>query len=191
MQEYTYKKIKDLYKNELKELQNGQPISSYNAKLNVTYGYALDMIDISRKTKYYLDLSMNTNKNIGRITMEMYQINIKKGLTLEENKADLIKKVSAYELLVHYNFFKETQMFKVELCVEKEYLSLKLNKDKLDVYSLISECVKKDFLFGNDLKLIVDEVGGKEENAENIIAVNYERFYSEVKKMLIAPINMN
>ena len=40
------------------------------------------MIDISRKAKYYLDLSMNTNKNIGRITMEMYQINIKKGLTV-------------------------------------------------------------------------------------------------------------
>ena len=189
MQEFTYRKIKDLYKNEINKLQEGQVVSSYDSKLNITFGYALDVIELSRKTKSYLDLSMNTNKNIGRVTMEIYQINIKNGMTLEENKKDLINKISAYELLVHYTFFNDTNMFEIEFSEEMNNLSLKIGKDKLDVYFLISECINKDFLYGKDLDITIQKNNKAEESAENVIAINYSRLYDKAKDILKNKLN--
>lgn len=185
MLEYTYRKIKNDYEKYMKKLEENSGISEFEVKLCTTFGYALDMIDLSRAMKKYLNLTIQTNNNFGEIIMYMYQIDIKKGLSLKETKEDLIKKISSYQLLTHYNFFNSEVQLKTELYEEENNLGLMINNIKVDIYKIVQDCVNKDFVFGKEVGIIVEDEESKEKEVDEAIIINLQRLYNAFRDVLI------
>ncbi len=185
MLEYTYRKIKNDYEKYMKKLEENSGISEFEVKLCTTFGYALDMIDLSRAMKKYLNLTIQTNNNFGEIIMYMYQIDIKKGLSLKETKEDLIKKISSYQLLTHYNFFNSEVQLKTELYEEENNLGLMINNIKVDIYKIVQDCVNKDFVFGKEVGIIVEDEESKENEVDEAIIINLQRLYNAFRDVLI------
>lgn len=186
MQNITYRQLKTEYNEYMKKIKAGEKVTDYNIKLCTAYGYALDIIDLSRSVKHYLDVTaLDGNKNIQFIIFTLYITNIQKGLSLEENKKDLIKKISAYQLIYHYNFFNyHDKDFCVELYEEKNNLGLKVNKIKLDIYKIVEECVNQDFIYGKNVGLVVKEENGNETEIEDTIIANLERLTKYIKQKI-------
>ena len=95
--EYTYEKLQKILKEAKEKIESGNKDAKTVIE-GMSAGYAIYMVDISRDIKKPLDLTGRTEDNLFMCLVATCAENQKRGMSDEENKANLAKKLGYYQL---------------------------------------------------------------------------------------------
>ena len=102
MECYTYKKLTSII-NGFKMDPSAGSAGTKESLIAVAAGYATDFIDLAKDNKVRLDLSSGTEENVPKAMTLTPFYNVTRGLGEKECRADLAKRLAAYELFTIYN----------------------------------------------------------------------------------------
>ena len=94
---YSYESLKRILKNATEKIEAGNKDAEV-VIAGMSAGYAIDMVDISRDIKKPLDLTARTDDNLFPCLVAACAENQRRGMSEEENRANLTKKLGYYQL---------------------------------------------------------------------------------------------
>lgn len=152
---YRFRDLDNLYNANADKIKSGENIATFDAKLSIAAGYAMDLMDTARNAGVHrvrLDMTMNTEKYTDKALMVVAMLDLEKGMSEEECVDDLIKKAASYELFTLCNLLTDFGC-ENELIYEPEMSENLLIKAK--------KLTKEDETITFDPKLMMEELREK------------------------------
>lgn len=157
----TYYYLENKWNEIEEELEKNHKISNFEKQMNILFGYALDFITASEdKTIESLEHVHMNFVTSAICKTYMYE----KERNIEELKDVLLKKIGAYELLVHYNwvvknFYKnEIKLpLKIEIVSKNIFSSnvtdlvLNVNNEIFDVFEAVKYSIENEFVIDGEI----------------------------------------
>lgn len=100
--QYTYKSLQKTC-NELKQKVEEKTANRRDALLAVAAAHALDFLDLAKDNHLRLDMTMKTEENVLQTTLKLHLLNSNRGMTAEDSRMNIVKKLGSYELFTIYN----------------------------------------------------------------------------------------
>lgn len=181
--EYTPEKLESLLKQATKNVESG-PADTTDFLLGSAAAYALDFYHISKHIRAKLDLTGRTEKNVVGTLITACALNQSCKLSVEENRADLVKKFASYQLFAVANSFnydkKELEIVALSGFVSRPRLIIRSLPDKdgktysFDVFAAAEKMMAQIRIF--------EPVDGD----HDILYGSLAPFYEELNKNLLS-----
>ena len=147
MKQYTYKRLQELTR-EIKKKMEARTAEQKEMLLAAAAAHALDFLNLAKDNHLSLDLTLGTEGNVDPTLLRLHLLNTTRGMTAEDSRMNILKKLGGYELFTIYNGIAEAGsriQFDIEdnqivLCYENADGSIV----SFDVYGEL-EKVLKDF----------------------------------------------
>ena len=99
---YSYDRLNRMIDWTTRQAKSGS-ITEKEKQVGIAAAYAIDLCDIALDSKMCLDFSFDTEENLPTCLGKMHFENVKRNMTVEESRQDLIKKFGSYELFALLN----------------------------------------------------------------------------------------
>ena len=172
MKQYTYKRLQELTK-ELKKKIEAKTADQKETFLAVSAAHALDFLDLARDNKLKLDLTFKTEENVAAVLVKLHFVNTKRGMTAEDSRLTILKKLGGYELFTVFNGISEASS-KIGFDVNNNGIVLSHenadgNTVQFDVYDELEKVLKtfqlsapnEEFAFFGTLAPFYETVSGQ------------------------------
>ena len=104
--QYTYEILQKLTE-ELRVKMEKQTADQKEAFLAVAAAHTLDFLNLARDNQLKLNLTLETEDNVAAVLVRLHFLNTQQGMSTEDSRMTLLKKLGGYELFTIYNGIAE------------------------------------------------------------------------------------